>query len=151
MPARSASARAGVILNIGLLAAAVLAGCAVSSPPAAGPQAGLTCVDDSMDCIAKRKAALNSFMDDPKRGWVKEPPTAEAYASGVRLFAYKKKKKELSCDELAHGRKEADGAPAALQSAGNLLTPAQVARGRMLAAETSRELAAEMGRRCKKA
>ena len=32
--------------------------------------------------------------------------TAQAYASGVRLFAFKGRKKELTCDELAIGRRD---------------------------------------------
>lgn len=128
-----------------------LAGCAGSPPSGGGPQAGLSCVDDSVDCINKRKQTLDTLVEDQKRDWIREPATAESYASGVRLFAYKKKKKDLSCEELAIGRKEAEGAPAALKNAGTLLTPAQVSRGRMLAVEISRELAAELGRRCKKA
>lgn len=81
---------------------------------------------------------------------MKEQPSPEAYASGVRLFAMKTKKKELSCDELARGRQEADGAPSSLRSTSKL-TPAQVSRGVMFASEVSRELTNEMGRRCKRA
>lgn len=149
MPSTPRSARAGACLTFGAFFG-LLTGCAVSSPPEIGPQAGLSCVDDSFECINRRKATLNTLVADPQRTWVKEQPTPEAYASGVRLFAYKKKKKELRCDELEHGRKEADGAPASLKSAGSLLTPAQVSRGRMFAAEVSRELASEINRRCRK-
>ena len=69
---------------------------------------------------------------------------------GGRLFAFKNKKKDLSCEELAHGRKEADAAPAALRSNGTGLTPAQVSRGAMLAHDVGRELGNEYNRRCKK-
>ena len=44
-------------------------------------------------------------------------PPPEAYASGVRLFALKSKKKELTCDELAHGRTRPTGAPGVLRGA----------------------------------
>ena len=87
---------------------------------------------------------------DKNRRWVKEPATAGSYASGVRLFAYKSRKRDLTCEELAHGRREADAAPLALRgpsAAG--LSPAQISRGSMLAAEVSKELAVEMKRRCK--
>jgi hypothetical protein len=67
----------------------------------------------------------------------------------VRLFALKTKKKELSCDELAHGKREADAARASLANAGSKLTHAQVTRGNMLATEVSRELGREMKARCK--
>lgn len=133
-----------------LSAGALLGGCAGAPPPeVATPQAGLVCVDDSADCIAKRKVALNSLISDPKRAWIKEPATAEAHATGVRMFAYKKKKKELTCEELAQGRKEADAAPDAMRSAGKLLTTTQVARGAMFATEVGRELTTEYNRRCK--
>jgi hypothetical protein len=70
----------------------------------------------------------------------------------VRLFALKNKKKEFTCDELARGRDEADRAPGVLRGpeASNL-TPAQKSRGILLASEVSRELGAEIKRRCKKA
>lgn len=115
-----------------------------SGPPVGG------CVDDSKECIDTRGAALRSMMADKSRRWIKEPATAGSYASGVRLFAYKGRKRDLTCDELAHGRREADAAPFALSgpsAAG--LSPAQISRGSLLAAEVSKELAAEMKRRCK--
>ena len=93
----------------------------------------------SSDCVAKRQRTLRYLVDDQDRTWVKAHAPAEAYASGVRLFALKSKKKDLTCDELAHGKNEADRAPGVLRSAGNL-TPAQVSRGIMLASEVSREL-----------
>jgi hypothetical protein len=113
-----------------------------------GASSGLTCIDDSSDCVAKRQRTLRYLVDDNDRSWVRAHAPAEAYASGVRLFALKTKKKELSCGELAHGKSEADRAPAVLRSANNI-PPAQVSRGIMLASEVSRELAAEMKRRCK--
>jgi hypothetical protein len=130
-----------------------MAGCAVVEPPGPPPAAaGLGCVDDSAECINKRQAALKALMSDKDRKWIHEPATAEAYASGVRLFAFKSKKKELSCDELQSGRREADAAPTTLRGAtAARLTPAQVSRGAMLAQEVSRELANEFSRRCKKA
>lgn len=149
MPLPSRSTRARARLTLGALFG-LLTGCAVSSAPEIAPQAGLSCVDDSFECVSRRKKTLETLVSDPQRTWVKQQPTPEAYASGVRLFAYKKKKKELKCDELEHGRKEADGAAASLKSAGSLLTPAQVSRGRMFAAEVSRELSSEINRRCKK-
>ena len=89
------------------------------------------------------------MVDDKSRSWINESPTPEAYASGVRLFAYKSKKKELSCDELKRGKLEADTARTSLQSVGARLTPAQVSRSVMLAGEVGRELQNEFNRRCK--
>jgi len=135
-------------LIVGSLGALVIGACSAGLNSA--PQAGMQCVDDSSHCIEQRRQALNAIMADRSRAWVREHPTPEAYASGVRLFAFKSRKTELSCDELALARREADNAPAVLrgpQAAG--LTPAQVSRGVMLGAEVSRELAAEMKRRCR--
>jgi hypothetical protein len=135
-----------------LAVAVTICACASTDAIEPGQHAGLACVDDSPACISHRQAALRQMVGDSKRSWVREPATPVAYATGVRLFAFKSKKKELSCDELAVGRREADGAPGALRGPGGKgLTPAQVSRGVMFAAEVSRELGNEMGRRCKKA
>lgn len=114
-------------------------------------KAGLSCVDDTPECVSQRQAALKSMLDDKDRKWVKEPPTAHAHATGVRLFAFRSRKKELSCEELAHARREADSAPKALRGPeGKGLSPAQISRASMFAAEVSKELTAEMrSRRCK--
>jgi hypothetical protein len=125
---------------------------ACGGPDTSGPSSGLTCVDDTPDCVDRRQKTLRYLVDDKDRAWVTAHPPPEAYASGVRLFALKNKKKELTCDELAHGREEADRAPGVLRGPeGANLTPAQVSRGIMLASEVSRELSAEIKRRCKKA
>ena len=77
-------------------------------------RAGLSCIDDSPECVEQRQATLKSMLADKDRKWVKEPPTPQAHASGVRLFAFRSRKKELSCEELAHraprGRQRAEGA-----------------------------------------
>lgn len=127
-----------------------LAGCATGDPPAELSKAGFSCVDDSLECINRRQSLLRQLTADNSRAWMKEAPTPEAYASGVRLFAMKTKKREMTCDELARGRQEADGATPSLRGAGGRLTPAQVSRGSMFAAEVSRELSNEIGRRCKR-
>ena len=136
-----------------LFAALALGACAGGETTSQGPQlAGLNCVDDSHHCIAQRGRVLDGYMADKSRAWVKHPVTPAAYASGVRLFALSKRKKELTCDELLHGKGEADGAPAALRGPGGQgLTPAQVSRGVMLAGDVSRELSREYNRRCKRA
>ena len=131
-----------------LIAAAALAGCN-GGDLAGAPSSGLTCVDDSPECVGRRQRTLRYLVEAEDHAWVKAHAPAEAYASGVRLFAMQKKKKQLSCDELAHARNEADQAPRVLRGPqGKNLTPAQVSRGVMLASEVSRELGAEMRRRC---
>ena len=133
-----------------LLPVLVAAGCSGGEGGATGPQLGLSCVDDSSHCITQRGKVFDSYMSDKSRSWLKQPASAEAYASGVRLFAMSKKRKELTCEELAHGRREAEAGPGVLRSSGGKLTPAQVSRGVMLAGEVARDLSREQDRRCRK-
>jgi hypothetical protein len=112
-------------------------------------RAGLSCIDDSAQCVGARQATLKAMLADTGRAWVKEAPTPHAHASGVRLFAFRSTKATLSCEELAHGRREAEAAPKALRGHPGL-SPAQVSRATMFAGEVQRELAAELRRRrCK--
>ena len=114
-------------------------------------RAGLTCIDDSKECVDQRQATLKSMVADPERKWVREPTSTVAHASGVRLFAFRSRKKELSCEELAIGRREAESVPKVLRGPdGKGLSTAQVSRAAMFAAEVGKELSAEMrARRCK--
>jgi hypothetical protein len=86
------------------------------------------------------------MLSDRERKWVREPATPQAHASGVRLFAFRSAKAQLTCEELLHGRREAEAAPRALKGQRGL-SPAQVSRAALFAAEVQRELAAEMNRR----
>lgn len=141
---------AAATVFVWLLPACLLAAC--SGGPGASvssPTAGLSCIDDSPACVARRQATLQHFMSSPDRSWIRQRPDAAAYASGVRLFAYKRQKTALSCAELKTGVAEADGAPRALQAASGGLTPAQVSRSKMLAREVSSELKREHRSRCK--
>src|SRR5262249_38948246 len=97
-------------LGLGALA---LAAC--SGPGLDDSRAGLSCVDDSPQCIERRQATLKSMLSDKERRWVREAPTPQAHASGVRLFAFRTAKSDLTCDELVHGRREAEAAPRALK------------------------------------
>jgi hypothetical protein len=129
--------------------AVLLTACGNEGPPELGHK-GLQCVDDSPACISQRSNALNEMVTDRSRQWVREPVPPVAYASGVRLFAYKQRKRELTCEELSIGRKEAEAGPAILRGPdGKHLSTAQVARGVMLSQEVGRELGNEMKRRCR--
>jgi hypothetical protein len=138
------------VLGLVATAASALAGCSGNGVSVTTPGAGLKCVDDSPGCIAERQATMKAMLADPSRSWVTQRPDAAAYASGVRLFAFKSKKKELSCAELQAGKREADAGPAVLRTPGNGLTHSQVSRGVILAGEVSRELGRELSRRCSK-
>ena len=126
----------------------VVAGCTGLTGPE-DSRAGLSCIDDSTECVERRQVTLKALLADKDRAWVREHPTPQAHASGVRLFAFRTKKSELSCEELSHGRKEAEGAPKMLKNSQGL-SPAQISRASMFAAEVNKELAAEMKkRRCR--
>jgi hypothetical protein len=134
---------------------ALLCGFGVALPACSGMlgpddnRAGLSCIDDSTECVDRRQATLKAMLADKDHAWVKEQPTPHAHASGVRLFAFRSKKTELSCEELAHGRREAETVPKSLKNSQGL-SPAQISRASMFAAEVNKELTAEMKkRRCR--
>jgi hypothetical protein len=129
--------------------ASLLASCAaINFETAATEPPRADCVDDSPPCVERRGAALREMMADPKRRWVREPASAHSYAAGVRLFAFRSRKRELTCDELSLGKREADAAPMVLNGPDSgPLSPAQKSRGTMLAAEVSKELSTEIRRR----
>jgi hypothetical protein len=78
---------------------------------------------------------------DPKRDWVGQPQSADGYADGTRLFAYRALRKKLTCSELKHALDETTAATALLQSV-------RYEKVRTLATAVSRELKAEHGKRC---
>ena len=134
-----------------LVCAAALAGCsgAVTQSEGWAPITNHGCVDDSKACIDQRQATLRTLQADKTRGWVRQPANVNAYATGVRLFAFKTEKARMTCDELGLGRREADGAPGVLRSPqANGLNPAVVSRSLMFATEVSRDLGREQQRRC---
>jgi hypothetical protein len=136
--------------RMALLGVVLLLGACSGGDIAPPPQSmGLGCVDDSAHCVNERGNALKGLMADKSKGWVRAPATPASYASGVRLWAFKQKKRELTCDELSHARREADNAAPVLRGAKGNLTPAQISRGIMLAQDISRELGNEFGRRCR--
>jgi hypothetical protein len=143
-------ARCASLLAAGLAFGAGAGGCSSGSVEFNNVSGSLNCVDDSPQCVSQRQAALRTLVADKNRTWVKQPADASAHASGVRLFALRQKRRELSCDELAHGKREADTAPAVLRANNGRLTHAQVARGVILAGEVSRDLGREQAKRCGK-
>ena len=80
------------VLAIGLF----MGSCAGNEISAPAHQAGLGCVDDSAHCISERGNSLKGLMADKSKSWIRQPATPAAYASGVRIWAFKQKKRELS-------------------------------------------------------
>lgn len=133
-----------------IVASFALGGCAGNEAALGDPARGLKCVDDSNVCISQRKMVYDSYMADSSRSWIGQPAGPHEYASGVRLMALSRKRKELSCAELARGKEEADRGPSVLTGGAYLgITSTQVARGAMLSREVSKELAREIARRCR--
>lgn len=133
---------------------AVLSGCAILTPSLTQSSGtGANCVDDSARCLAERRTALNAIMSDKSASWINQAPTATTDASGVRLFAFKQRKRQLNCAQLRTGYREASTARQRLRSSNNpKLTPALISRGAILGDEVARELKREMKRRkCKAA
>jgi hypothetical protein len=148
---RSASAAAAVTLATTLtLALAACGGSVIDGSAGGAPVVSHHgCVDDSKACIDQRQASLRTLQSDRSRGWVRQPASVNSYATGVRMFAFKTEKTRLTCDELAVGRREAEGAPGVLRSSqAQGLGPATVSRSLMFAHEVGRELDREQQRRC---
>jgi hypothetical protein len=146
--AHGRSGLTATILCLGTIGLAACSGADVSTEVISRP--GLGCIDDSPRCIAERQGVLKVYMADKNKAFVREQATPTAYASGVRLWAMKSRKRELTCDELNHGRREADAAAPTLRGPGGQgMTPAQISRGIMLAQEVSKELGNEHGKRCR--
>ncbi len=138
------------ILGLGVVVAIGLSGCSTGTEFQSEVHPSVKCVDDSPGCVARRQAALKEMLADPKHRWVHEPADADAFATGVRLFAFKTRKRELSCPDLKKGQHEAEAGPGLLRGPGGRhLTPAQISRGVMFAGEVSRELGKELRRRCR--
>jgi hypothetical protein len=129
--------------------AAILASCSATEPEPPPAHSAVGCVDDSKTCIERRGQALKVMLADPKRTWVTRPENAAAYATGVKLFAYKGKKAELSCAELAHGREETRLMPQALKP-GVVpgMNDSRLAQVRDLSGQMHKELSKEFDRAC---
>lgn len=146
--------RRAVVTSLMGACLAVSTGCALVSPQImASPGTGLNCVDDSERCLSERRTALNAIMKDKSGDWVNHAPTASSDASGVRLFAFKQRKRQLNCRQLRIGYIEASTARQRLRNSGDpKLTPALISRGAILGDEVARELKREIERRrCKTA
>ena len=131
------------------LAAIGLAVSACSGALVEESRSGLTCLDDSAECVEQRQAALKSMLADKDRSWLKEPADAKAHASGVRLFAFRSQKTDMNCEELSYAKKEAESAPKVMKASQGL-SPAQISRASLFAVEVNKELATEMRKkRCR--
>jgi hypothetical protein len=126
----------------------LLSGCAASDgwkfpfsssgveAPAAPPEAD--------PCATPKDCALHlkKLVSDPKRDWIGQPQSADAYANGIRLFAYRLLRKKLTCNELQRALEDTKAATLSLQEP-------RYDRARTLVADVSRELNTEQAKRCR--
>jgi hypothetical protein len=112
--------------------------------PEARPQGSqLDCGPDAA-CLSQ----LKSLIDDPQRSWIGKPLPPTEYARGVRLFAYRALRAQLTCRELIMALGEIETARKPLSGPVPGVTPAQAARARTLSDEVEAELRVERAARC---
>ena len=99
---------------------------------------------DSCPTPEKCATQLKILVTDPVRNWVGQPQSADAYANGTRLFAYRALKKKLSCDELRRALVETETATPSLKGP-------RYEGARKLMSDVRRELGAERTKRCRNA
>jgi hypothetical protein len=95
-------------------------------------------------CLSRLKA----LVEDPQRPWIGKPQPAADYAQGIRLFAYRALRAQLTCDELRLALAEIDAAATTYRRPVPGVTPEQTRRVMALSAEVENELRAERARRC---
>lgn len=105
---------------------------------------GATHEADSCPTPEKCATQLKILVTDPVRNWVGQPQSADAYANGTRLFAYRALKKKLSCDELRRALVETETATPSLKGP-------RYEGARKLMSDVRRELGAERTKRCRNA
>jgi hypothetical protein len=110
-------------------------------PPARQDEAGCTNVDT---CVS----VLKAMVADPERAWMRQPVSPAVLANGVRLFAYRALKTQLTCGELAAALTEIEAAAQAFSGAVADLKPERITRVRVLSVQVGTELQAENAQRC---
>lgn len=143
---RGPLAALGGLIWLGL-GIAMLTGCANT-----GTVAMATCLDDSQNCISQRKTSLDGLMADTSRNWIQHKPSPVVYATGVRLFAYRKTQSQLSCNELAAGIAETGSARSMLAGGINGASKTRIGQIIALSDDVNAELKrTARGKRCKTA
>lgn len=93
-------------------------------------------------------SVLKTMVADPERAWMHRPASPAVLANGVRLFAYRALKTQLTCSELAAAITEIETAAQAFSGSVAGLKPEQITRVRVLSVEVGTELQAENAERC---
>lgn len=112
-----------------------------AAPPAKADEAACSGVDGCAD-------VLRRMVEDPHRRWITRPASPAALASGVRLFAYRSLRHQLTCAELASGEAEIDAAARTFATPVPSLQLEQIERVRVLIQAVGTELRSESAARC---
>jgi hypothetical protein len=110
------------------------------------PQDPRTCHD-----VPSCEALLLELTESADRSWIARPETLEGLLTGVRMFAFRTLRPQLTCGELAVAMQQLRSVPDALRSAPVGSRPEDVVRATRLAAEVHEELRAENDARCRAA
>lgn len=135
---------------IALAGVALVSACTPISAPETSTNPAAGCVDDTKHCVDMRMSTLKVMVSDQKRGWVYQQESPASYATGVKLFAYRATKAQLTCAELSHGRTETADAALTLKS-GSVpgMNDSRLAQVRDMSTQVSKELGREYDRVCK--
>ena len=95
------------------------------------------------------RVMLKTMIDSPDRGWVGQRESADVYANGTRLFAYRALRKQLTCGELSLAVDELAAASQSLGGSVSGVPPDQLSRTRALCSQVEGELAKEREARCR--
>jgi hypothetical protein len=110
-----------------------------TQPAASGSECGRP-----EDCLAQ----LKMMTQGPDRRWIRQPQSAVALTSGVRLFAYAALRKQLTCDELALALAETKRVREIFQGTVPGVGPERVASVTALNARVGEQLRVENAGRC---
>lgn len=73
------------------------------------------------------------MLADPNRAWVAQSPSPKVYATGVRLFAWRRSQGDLNCSELRTGIAETAAARSTLNGGGGLANASKTRIGQIIA------------------
>ena len=123
-------------------------GATTARPPqprqqAAPAQDGRGCQD-----VQACEAQLRALVERRDRAWMRRPETPAEVLTGVRMFAFRALRPQLTCGELDVALEQLAAVPTALRTPPPDSRPEEVARATRLAAEVHSELGAEKETRC---
>jgi len=91
---------------------------------------------------------LRALVENSDRSWMRRAETPAEVLTGVRIFAYRALRAQLTCGELGVALAQLAGVPTKLRTPPPGSRPQEVASATRLAAEVHEELSAERETRC---